>query len=66
MKVLHVINTLAVGGAERHLLSLCRELKRSAVEVIVAFGRESSGDSRSLRGDFEDCGIEIINPWEPA
>jgi glycosyltransferase involved in cell wall biosynthesis len=60
MKVLHVINTLAAGGAELHLLTLCRGLRRHAVELAVAFGRESIGDSRSLREDFEKAGIRTI------
>jgi glycosyltransferase involved in cell wall biosynthesis len=60
MKVLHLINSLAVGGAERHLLTLCRELRRYAVDVTVAFGREAIGDGRSLRQDFEQCGIRTI------
>jgi glycosyltransferase involved in cell wall biosynthesis len=60
MKVLHVINTLAAGGAELHLLTLCQGLRRQAVDLAVAFGRESIGDSRSLRGDFEQAGIRTI------
>jgi glycosyltransferase involved in cell wall biosynthesis len=60
VKVLHVINTLAVGGAECHLLTLCKQLRGYGIETVVAFGRESIGDSRSLRRDFEECGIRTI------
>jgi glycosyltransferase involved in cell wall biosynthesis len=60
MKVLHVINTLAAGGAELHLLTLCRGLRSHGVDLAVAFGRESIGDSRSLRADFEKAGIRTI------
>jgi glycosyltransferase involved in cell wall biosynthesis len=60
MKVLHVINTLASGGAELHLLALCQGLRRDGIDVAVAFGRESIGDSRSLRDDFERAGIRTI------
>lgn len=60
MKVLHVINTLAAGGAELHLLTLCRGLRRYAVDMVVAFGRESIDDSRSLRNEFEDCGVRTV------
>src|SRR5262245_49374104 len=61
MKVLHLINTLSAGGAELHLLTLCRHLKRYGVEVIVAYLREQVRDSRSLRLDFEKEGVRVIN-----
>jgi len=61
MKVLHLINTLAVGGAELHLLALCRHLKRHGLEVVVVCLREQVKDSRSLRPDFEKEHIRIVN-----
>jgi len=61
MKVLHLINTLSVGGAELHLLTLCRYLKRQNVEIVVACLREHVKDSRSLRLDFEEEDIRVIN-----
>ena len=61
MRVLHVINTLSAGGAELHLLTLCRHLKRQGVEVIVACLKENVKGSRSLRPDFEKEGIRAIN-----
>jgi glycosyltransferase involved in cell wall biosynthesis len=60
MKILHLINTLSTGGAELHLLTLCRHLKRKNVEIVVACLREHVKDSRSLRSDFEDEGIRVV------
>ena len=61
MKVLHLINTLSTGGAEMHLLTLCRYLKRQNVEIVVVCLREHVKDSRSLRLDFEEEAIRVIN-----
>src|SRR4029077_18649319 len=61
MKVLHLINTLSAGGAELHLLTLCRYLKRREVSLRVACLREQFKGSRSLRADFEKDGISVIN-----
>jgi glycosyltransferase involved in cell wall biosynthesis len=61
VKVLHVINTLSVGGAELHVLTLCRQLKRHGVDVIVACLREHIKGSRSLRADFEQTGIRVVD-----
>jgi glycosyltransferase involved in cell wall biosynthesis len=60
VKVLHLINTLSAGGAELHLLTLCRQLKRQGVETVVACLREHVKDSRSLRLDFENEGIRVV------
>lgn len=61
MKVLHVINTLSAGGAELHLLTLCRHLRRQGIEVIVACLREKVKDSRPLHSDFEQEAIKVVN-----
>jgi glycosyltransferase involved in cell wall biosynthesis len=61
LKVLHIINTLSAGGAELHLLTLCRILKRKGVDVSVACLREQVKGSRSLRQDFENENIRIFN-----
>jgi glycosyltransferase involved in cell wall biosynthesis len=61
VKVLHLITTLSTGGAELHLLTLCRYLKKRNVKVVVACLREHVKDSRSLRLDFEKEGIRVIN-----
>jgi glycosyltransferase involved in cell wall biosynthesis len=60
VKILHLINTLSTGGAELHLLTLCRHLKRQGLEPVVACLREQVKGSRSLGGDFEDEGIRVI------
>ncbi len=59
--MLHVINTLSAGGAELHLLTLCSQLKKQGVEVIVACLKEGVKDSRPLRPDFEKEGIRVTN-----
>src|SRR5215813_1213398 len=61
VKVLHVINTLSAGGAELHLLSLCRFLRRQGLEVVVSCLREHVKDSRSLRAEFENEGIQVAH-----
>jgi glycosyltransferase involved in cell wall biosynthesis len=61
VKVLHLINTLSAGGAELHLLTLCRQLRRRGVETVVACLREQVRDSRSLRCDFDNEGIRVIS-----
>jgi glycosyltransferase involved in cell wall biosynthesis len=61
VKVLHLINTLSTGGAELHLLALCRQLRRRGVETAVACLREQVRDSRSLRCDFENDGIRVLS-----
>lgn len=59
MKVVHLINTLSVGGAELQLLTLSRELRRRGVEVAVICLRETVPGNRSLRPDFERDGIQV-------
>ena len=61
MKVLHLINTLSAGGAELHLLTLCRHLKRMGIDLQVACLREQVTGSRSLRVDFERENIPVVN-----
>jgi glycosyltransferase involved in cell wall biosynthesis len=61
MKVLHLINTLSAGGAELHLLTLCRSLQSNNVQPVVACLRERVEGSRSLRPDFERLGIKVID-----
>ena len=61
MKVLHLINTLSVGGAELHLLTLCKSLKENGVDVAVACLRERVRGSRPLRKDFEAQGIPVYD-----
>src|SRR6266511_1171812 len=60
MKILHLINTLSAGGAELHLLTLCRYLKQHGVEGVVACLREQVKESRSLCADFEREGVRVV------
>jgi glycosyltransferase involved in cell wall biosynthesis len=61
VKILHLISTLSAGGAELHLLTLCRCLKRHGVELVVACLREQVKGSRPLRPDFEKENIRVVN-----
>ncbi len=61
MKVLHLINTLSAGGAELHLLTLCRYLKQHGVETVVACLREQVKGSQSLRPHFEKEHVRVVN-----
>lgn len=61
IKILHLINTLSAGGAELHLLTLCRHLKRHETDIVVACLRECVKGSRSLRLDFEREGVRTVN-----
>lgn len=59
-KVLHLINTLSAGGAELHLLTLCRHLKRAGIEVVVGYLKKGKG-SRFLWEDFEREGVRVVD-----
>jgi|GEM_PF-883929 len=61
MKVVHVINTLAVGGAELHLLTLVKHLNRLGVENVVICLRDKDRDGRPLTPDFEQNNVKVIN-----
>jgi len=61
VKVLHLINTLSAGGAELHLLTLCRYLQQQGVKVVVACLKDRIKGSRSLRADFETDGFPILD-----
>jgi len=61
MKILHVINTVNAGGAELHLLTLCRHLKRLGVELCVAYLKDVPTAGRSLRPDFEREGVRTVD-----
>lgn len=61
MKVLHIINTLSAGGAELHLLTLCRRSRIQGIKVFVACLKEHVLGSRTLRQDFEKSGVRVVN-----
>jgi len=60
VKVFHLINTLSVGGAELHLLTLSRYLAREGIDVVVGCLREYVKGSRSLAADFEREAIRVV------
>ena len=59
MHVLHVSNSIAAGGAELHLLTLCRYLARRGVRQTVVH-LHARPVSRSLSMEFEDAGIPTL------
>jgi glycosyltransferase involved in cell wall biosynthesis len=61
MKVVHLINTLSAGGAELHLLTLCRNLKTQGVDGVIAHLKGSHQGSRWLRPDYEQDGFRSID-----
>lgn len=56
MKVLHVIETLGIGGAERLLVTLLPELKRQEIDVTLAVLRSPF----DLRPVLEEAGVTVI------
>jgi glycosyltransferase involved in cell wall biosynthesis len=57
IKILYLITTLDLGGAERHLLELCRSIgsnKNVSSQVVFLKG------SGSLAEEFEDLGIAVL------
>jgi glycosyltransferase involved in cell wall biosynthesis len=61
LKVFHLINSLSSGGAELHLLALCRHLRRLGVDPVVGYLKEHVRGSRSLRRNFEAEDFRVIN-----
>ncbi|MBM3469394.1 MAG: glycosyltransferase [Armatimonadetes bacterium] len=59
VKILHITNTVAAGGAEVTLLALCRHHKAAGVDLTVACLREHVRDTRSLRPEFERAGVAV-------
>jgi glycosyltransferase involved in cell wall biosynthesis len=60
LRVLHLVNTLSAGGAELHLLALCRAQREASIDPVVACLRENVVGSVSLRGRFEALGIPVL------
>lgn len=56
-----MISSLAAGGAEIHLLTVCRHLKRLGVDVRVAYLKPGFEGSRFLGADFEAEGVPLID-----
>lgn len=64
-RVLHLINTFSVGGAENHLLSLVGNLPRDRFDVTVAFFKEEAQEARSLVPDFRALGVSVVDLRAP-
>ena len=60
MKVLHLINTLSAGGAELHLLTLCRHLNQKGVANGCGLFDVSMSKAPFFTSDFENAGIRVI------
>lgn len=59
MKILHITNTVAAGGAEVTLLALCRHHRAAGLDLAVACLRERVRDTGSLRPEFEREGVVV-------
>jgi len=57
MRILYVIGSLGLGGAERQLYLLAKNVKQSGYDVHV-FALDATGP---LRRDFENIGIVVID-----
>lgn len=57
MKILHIITTIDVGGAEKQLLSISREQVARGHFVVVAYLK----DHPRLFNDFVACGVEVYS-----
>lgn len=60
MRILHIITTCDIGGAEVQLLSLARQQVNRGHQISVL---SLKGDS-NLRREFEDCGAHILDHLE--
>jgi len=58
-RILHLITTMSVGGAEVHLRELLAGLSRAKYHLEVAFFKEEAQEARPLRGDFEALGLRV-------
>lgn len=61
LKVMHVITTCSVGGAEMHLLQLLRDLPKDEFEITLCFFKEEAHEARSLVDDFRSAGVTTID-----
>ncbi len=61
IKILYLITTFSVGGAEMHLLSLVSGLDKEKYNIVVAFLKEEAGEARSLVRDFSVLGVKIVD-----
>lgn len=61
LKLMHVITTCSVGGAEMHLLQLLRDLPKDEFEITLCFFKEEAHEARSLVDDFRSAGVTTID-----
>jgi glycosyltransferase involved in cell wall biosynthesis len=57
-RVLHVLTRLALGGAQRHALDVCRRLPGDRYEVEVLAGPDV-GSEKSIQSEFTDAGLPV-------
>jgi len=55
INLLHLVNGFAIGGAERKLLDLVRNLDKGRYNITVC----SVGQDGPLRRQFENCGVDV-------
>ena len=61
LRLLYLITTFSVGGAERHLYDLVSNLPKDQYRVAVAFFKEEAQEARSMVPDFLSLGVEVID-----
>lgn len=61
IKLLHLITTFSVGGAEMHLLSLVENMPKDGFDITVAFFKEEAQEARSLVPDFQALGVNVVD-----
>jgi glycosyltransferase involved in cell wall biosynthesis len=71
LRLMQLINTFSVGGAERHLFDLVCHLPKDRFDITVAFFKEEAEEARSLVVDFRSLGVEVVDlglshTWDPA
>lgn len=59
MKIFHLVNTLGRGGAEHHLLDLCRLQRDAGFEVEVGGLRNRIPNTPLLTSDFREAGVQV-------
>ncbi len=70
-RLLHLITTMSVGGAEVHLRELLSGLSRDKYEIELAFFKEEAQEARPMRDDFRALGLKVhdlkgVNRFSPA
>ncbi len=58
-RILHVITTLSVGGAEIHLRELLSGISRAKYHIELAYFKEEAQEARSMVSDFRHLGIPV-------